>query len=522
MKTVRITEDQYQRLVGNTIIESKQPPRVLFVGDSQTANPKSYANKLLDSGLVDGKVSAQSGRNTSQMLDALKSELKRDKYDIVSIMGGGNDGHRNKPDRAIKNLQKMYLIAKNHGATVVALSNPTKDYIEYSSKRDYRNRKYPANDAIGKWVEENNISDIIIDAQSNTRSRKYFQNDMVHLNSNAHDKLKDMWSDIVLDGGYDSRRKSGVDYDLGSEESEMIEKGLSVFGAENVTAEEFLNSIESLLDGGEDLLIEKQVEGGYSFDKRVQDIQTALVLLGYELPRYGIDGLFGPETEGAVLDFQTDNGMERADGIIDYETIEQILNQLADYDEEEINDFLSTKLGRELNKSYDFASDTEKVAADKLLRDLDSQLGNSNLSKALVANAYGESAFNVDARGDGEPYSTKSSRNRRRNVGGYCSFGLWQYNICGGLGLELLKTYGVDIDSGTADEKMEVLGDYDKQLSFMINHVKQKGVTNDEKSVEDWIEWVVTKIERPKDTAGATAKRIKLADKLGYLNNQTV
>lgn len=38
----------------------------------------------------------------------------------------------------------------------------------------------------------------------------------------------------------------------------------------------------------------------------VADVQKALVALGYELPRFGVDGIHGPETSGAIKKFQTD------------------------------------------------------------------------------------------------------------------------------------------------------------------------------------------------------------------------
>ena len=119
--------------------------------------------------------------------------------------------------------------------------------------------------------------------------------------------------------------------------------------------------------------------------------------------------------------------------------------------------------------------------------------------------------------GDGGSYATNSDRNKKRNVGGYCSFGLWQYNICGGLGITLLKYYGVDVDTASDEEKLKVLRDYDKQVSFMAHHIKQKGVVNEQKSVKDWIKWIVYEIERPSDKSGAVAKRVKYAEDLGYV-----
>jgi murein DD-endopeptidase MepM/ murein hydrolase activator NlpD len=56
-------------------------------------------------------------------------------------------------------------------------------------------------------------------------------------------------------------------------------------------------------DGG----ISQQESGSMSFQKEVESMQIGLILLGYELPRHGVDGLFGPETAAAVTKFTTEN-----------------------------------------------------------------------------------------------------------------------------------------------------------------------------------------------------------------------
>ena len=52
----------------------------------------------------------------------------------------------------------------------------------------------------------------------------------------------------------------------------------------------------------------------------VRLVQQALVNLGYELPRFGVDGVFGDETEAAVRAFQVDTGAG-VDGIVGTQTI---------------------------------------------------------------------------------------------------------------------------------------------------------------------------------------------------------
>jgi murein DD-endopeptidase MepM/ murein hydrolase activator NlpD len=53
--------------------------------------------------------------------------------------------------------------------------------------------------------------------------------------------------------------------------------------------------------------IKQQEFGTMKHQDEVEATQVGLVLLGYELPRFGVDGLFGPETAKAVSKFKSDN-----------------------------------------------------------------------------------------------------------------------------------------------------------------------------------------------------------------------
>lgn len=52
--------------------------------------------------------------------------------------------------------------------------------------------------------------------------------------------------------------------------------------------------------------LSQQKKGGMEFQKSVESMQIGLILLGYELPKYGVDGLFGPETASAVRKFKSE------------------------------------------------------------------------------------------------------------------------------------------------------------------------------------------------------------------------
>jgi len=68
-----------------------------------------------------------------------------------------------------------------------------------------------------------------------------------------------------------------------------------------VDVENFYKSLESI---NQDVSEQKSGQQGYK--KEVETIQVGLLLLGYELPRFGVDGFFGGETARAVSKFLDD------------------------------------------------------------------------------------------------------------------------------------------------------------------------------------------------------------------------
>ena len=70
---------------------------------------------------------------------------------------------------------------------------------------------------------------------------------------------------------------------------------------------EFYKTLESI-----ESPISQQQKGKMDFQKDVETVQIALQLLGYELPKFGVDGLFGPETGSAVIKFKTDNKLNES------------------------------------------------------------------------------------------------------------------------------------------------------------------------------------------------------------------
>jgi len=79
--------------------------------------------------------------------------------------------------------------------------------------------------------------------------------------------------------------------------------------------------------------IGQQEKGGYDYQKDVETFQIGLELLGYHLPQYGVDGLFGPETAGQLNKFKEDNEIEykkQKKGIFDEESSTKMNELLKD------------------------------------------------------------------------------------------------------------------------------------------------------------------------------------------------
>jgi murein DD-endopeptidase MepM/ murein hydrolase activator NlpD len=70
----------------------------------------------------------------------------------------------------------------------------------------------------------------------------------------------------------------------------------------DVTA--FFNNLEAAKNNGG---LTQQNGETMSYQREVETMQIGLMMLGYDLPKYGVDGLFGPETAAAVTKFTQDN-----------------------------------------------------------------------------------------------------------------------------------------------------------------------------------------------------------------------
>jgi len=227
-----------------------------------------------------------------------------------------------------------------------------------------------------------------------------------------------------------------------------------------------------------------------------------------------------------ALEYLKDKGEDILDFFSDILDIEDNSDEeddelgVADIEKIVSDDELSSDEIKKLEKKLEDAEytvseesvDENRMLPSDLFKLVNSKIKDELVSFALVANAYGESGFNCASTGDSGDYAQDKKESIRIGKKKYCSFGLWQFNICGGLGIKYLKAYSYE--NKTPKEKLELLSDCNKQIEFMCSHIKEKiKDIKTKKSVLEWVEWIVLKVERPSDTAKATKKRQEWAKK---------
>jgi predicted nucleotidyltransferase len=112
-------------------------------------------------------------------------------------------------------------------------------------------------------------------------------------------------------------RRNGYIEKLFNFENQHTDKQLSL--KEQEEDEEYSNVISSLVDLSKKnitLINEPKPKGQKTFNPDTEILQNALILMGYPLPKFGVDGKFGKETQTAVESFEDENGLN-VDGKVD-------------------------------------------------------------------------------------------------------------------------------------------------------------------------------------------------------------
>jgi peptidoglycan hydrolase-like protein with peptidoglycan-binding domain len=97
----------------------------------------------------------------------------------------------------------------------------------------------------------------------------------------------------------------------------------------------------------------QQTKGNYIFQKGIESMQIGLLLLGYDLPNHGVDGLFGPETAMAVRKFKKDN-------------LKSKLNETAEMLRDTLNDLGYKEKGSELTSGGEINDEITQIVSQIL------------------------------------------------------------------------------------------------------------------------------------------------------------
>jgi len=167
--------------------------------------------------------------------------------------------------------------------------------------------------------------------------------------------------------------------------------------------QEFFDTLENAITGGG----LSQQSGSYEFVKGVESMQIGLTLLGYELPRFGVDGLFGPETSNAVKKFNEDNKIQPdSSNVKDGKESPQSLSKATPEMLRKLVDLLKSKdiQSSDIKKYTNMGINTDglvdKNFYEKLLENLEAPITDENL-KFLYAWRQAEGKA-----GDFNPFNT--------------------------------------------------------------------------------------------------------------------
>jgi peptidoglycan hydrolase-like protein with peptidoglycan-binding domain len=148
--------------------------------------------------------------------------------------------------------------------------------------------------------------------------------------------------------------------------SSKIEEFLKIF-----EESKFLKELKDITEEGRKYEYTPGLKIPYSDD--VKQIQTALQFLGFSLPKWGVDGKFGPETEMATKKFQETNQLPPT-GVISSNDLKTIVAIMT------IKNFKDSDLGKiKTERDFDVAGTTDENFYKKLLEILGAPSSNENL-----------------------------------------------------------------------------------------------------------------------------------------------
>ena len=159
--------------------------KVLFLGNSQTANKNGYVEKLQEHcGNNDFTKVSKVGAKSDWILNEYKELLsKGENFDWVSVMIGGNDVFaRLNIDKTKQNLQALFELAKKNGSKVLFISSPSKKFYDKTTTRHLELALELEN-----WVKENKLVNAFVPMAKLTSNKDLFRSDMLHINDKGQE-----------------------------------------------------------------------------------------------------------------------------------------------------------------------------------------------------------------------------------------------------------------------------------------------------------------------------------------------
>lgn len=156
--------------------------------------------------------------------------------------------------------------------------------------------------------------------------------------------------------------------------------------------------------------LNQQKRGKMNYQKEVEALQIALVLLGYDLPRFGVDGLFGSETAAAINKFNNSMLNESAG------SLRSTLGSLG-YDEK----------GNEMTSGGEVSNEITDITA-KILSDFKSSFPKATVTVTAGNDKYHKNVGYESSHSKGNsidvalnPYNNRTARHFKRILESYKS-----------------------------------------------------------------------------------------------------
>jgi len=246
----------------------------------------------------------------------------------------------------------------------------------------------------------------------------------------------------------------------------------------------FINDLERV-----DNLTQQQ-SGSIKYQRDVETVQIALIIMGYGLPKYGVDGLFGPETASAVNKFKQDNDIEIPEGmsVVNNEMSQLLSGNIKQkgIKPEELRPYLDPV---EIDKTITNGSNHDKVYNFFIKKGLTKEqvagvLGNlhieSNLNPIAVGDngtSFGIAQWHKDRWTNLKNFSAKHSLNPRI-IETQLEFLWWELNNYESDSLRRLTTTKSSSDAAYVFAKYYERPDpstYNKRISMANNIYQQLG-----------------------------------------------